>query len=37
MQERRARVDDIEMRWIEHGEGTPVVLVHGMPARQVQA
>jgi pimeloyl-ACP methyl ester carboxylesterase len=29
--ERRAVVDGIPMRWLEHGQGTPVVLVHGIP------
>ncbi|MBW3554554.1 MAG: alpha/beta fold hydrolase [Gemmatimonadetes bacterium] len=31
MDERRARVDGIEMRWIEEGEGPAVVCVHGIP------
>lgn len=31
MQERTAVVDDIPMRWIEHGDGHPVVFVHGIP------
>lgn len=31
MQEQTAVVDDIPMRWIEHGEGSPVVFVHGIP------
>ena len=31
MQSRTARVDDIEMRWVETGKGDPVVLIHGIP------
>lgn len=31
MDERRATVDGIEMRWLEAGTGRPVVLVHGIP------
>jgi pimeloyl-ACP methyl ester carboxylesterase len=29
--ERSGVVNAIPMRWLEHGEGTPVVLVHGIP------
>lgn len=31
MTERTAVVDDIAMRWLDHGEGNPVVFVHGIP------
>ena len=31
MDERHATVNGIEMRWLERGAGTPVVLVHGIP------
>lgn len=31
MEARMARVAGIDMRWIEHGRGLPVVLVHGIP------
>ncbi|MFU8829387.1 MAG: alpha/beta fold hydrolase [Phycisphaerales bacterium] len=31
MTSRTATIDGIEMRWEEHGTGTPVVLVHGIP------
>jgi pimeloyl-ACP methyl ester carboxylesterase len=31
MQTQSATVDGITMRWLEAGEGTPVVLVHGIP------
>lgn len=31
MTRRSARVDGIEMSWVEQGEGVPVVLVHGIP------
>jgi pimeloyl-ACP methyl ester carboxylesterase len=31
VQERTATVDGIPMHWLEHGEGRPVVLVHGIP------
>lgn len=31
VQQRTAVVEDIPMRWIEHGEGHPVVFVHGIP------
>ncbi|WP_019812369.1 alpha/beta fold hydrolase [Saccharomonospora halophila] len=31
MRERTDVVDTITMRWLEHGEGTPVVFVHGIP------
>lgn len=31
MQERTAQVDGIRMRWLEAGEGVPVVFVHGIP------
>jgi pimeloyl-ACP methyl ester carboxylesterase len=30
--ERTASVGDIRMRWLEHGQGQPVVFVHGIPA-----
>ena len=30
MQERSARVEEIEMRWLERGSGPPVVFVHGI-------
>lgn len=29
--EHRHTVDGIEMRWLEHGDGVPLVLVHGIP------
>jgi hypothetical protein len=29
--ERTALVQGIQMRWLEHGQGCPVVLVHGIP------
>jgi pimeloyl-ACP methyl ester carboxylesterase len=29
--ERQARVQGVGMRWLEHGRGTPVVLIHGIP------
>ncbi len=29
--ERTALVGDIRMRWLEHGQGQPVVFVHGIP------
>ena len=32
MRSKTATIDGIEMRWEEHGTGTPVVLVHGIPA-----
>lgn len=32
MTTRTATIDGIEMRWEEHYTGTPVVLVHGIPA-----
>jgi pimeloyl-ACP methyl ester carboxylesterase len=31
MEERRARVEGVEMRWLEMGAGTPAVLIHGIP------
>lgn len=31
MEARSIDVDGIRMRWIEHGDGMPVVLVHGIP------
>jgi pimeloyl-ACP methyl ester carboxylesterase len=31
MQQRNARVDGIEMRWLERGLGAAVVFVHGIP------
>lgn len=31
MDERRATVDGVEMRWLEEGTGPAVVLVHGIP------
>ncbi|MDR7302262.1 alpha/beta fold hydrolase [Haloactinomyces albus] len=31
MQEKTDVVDEIPMRWLERGEGTPVVFVHGIP------
>lgn len=31
MSEHTATVDQIPMRWIEEGDGTPVVFVHGIP------
>lgn len=31
MQEQTAVVEEIPMRWLEQGEGSPVVLVHGIP------
>ncbi|MGJ7908048.1 alpha/beta fold hydrolase [Actinopolyspora sp. H202] len=31
MHENTAVVEGIPMRWLEHGEGAPVVLVHGIP------
>jgi len=31
VKEHTAIVDDVPMRWVEHGEGRPVVLVHGIP------
>lgn len=31
MAEQRARVDGIEMRWLELGAGRPAVLIHGIP------
>lgn len=32
MTSRTATIDGIKIRWEEHGSGTPVVLVHGIPA-----
>lgn len=31
MQEQERDVDGVRTRWLEHGEGRPVVFVHGMP------
>ncbi len=31
MQEQERDVDGVRTRWLEHGEGRPVVLVHGIP------
>lgn len=31
VEERRATVAGIRMRWLEHGHGRPLVLVHGIP------
>lgn len=31
MEERRRTVDGIDIRWLEQGEGMPIVLVHGIP------
>jgi pimeloyl-ACP methyl ester carboxylesterase len=31
VREARAQVDGIDMRWLERGDGVPVVLVHGIP------
>lgn len=31
MESHSIRVDDIDMRWEEAGEGTPVVFIHGIP------
>lgn len=31
MEAHTVEVDGVRMRWIERGEGTPVVLVHGLP------
>ena len=31
METRTTTVDGVRMRWAEHGAGTPLVLVHGIP------
>ena len=31
MRRRSIQVDDIAMSWLEHGEGRPVVFIHGVP------
>ncbi len=31
MQSKTANVDGIVMRWEEHGEGAPLILLHGIP------
>lgn len=31
MQAHRIEAKGVEMRWLEHGEGAPVVLLHGLP------
>jgi pimeloyl-ACP methyl ester carboxylesterase len=31
MEQRRTTVEEVPSRWLEHGDGRPVVLIHGIP------